>query len=450
MKRYLIASLLFTLLAVAIYFTLSAVKKPQELRGKAAVPPEQGSATVTLSPSNPTVIVGQKATLAMSANIQSGKADGFQVIAYFAGVVPADLKFTPATIATMTVVKSTIEDVPQTTGDPSAPQSKLTLAYLTDNPESQFSGTGLPVPLGTFSMTPTQAGTMSITFDNTLSKITRADKAAPLPAEQVKDVLIFPENGTIAFATPTPTSTPTPTATPTPTNTPTPTFTPTPTPTPILPDFRINNVTKSTDGKSLTIEVCNDSKKGTDKQFSVALENPATAETRSFMTQIFGAPGCGKPALLCNGLGTICHGPTLIATADSTNVIAESNENNNSLTVAMPTPTPTNTPTPTFTPTPTPTNTPTPTPTNTPTPSFTPSPTPTNSPTPTPVSCRREDINRNGFVNMDDYQLLIDNFFFTNPQEPRADINHDGIVDLTDYSMLVLAYDPDHGTPSCQ
>ncbi|MBI4065542.1 hypothetical protein HY409_04225, partial [Candidatus Gottesmanbacteria bacterium] len=58
----------------------------------------------------------------------------------------------------------------------------------------------------------------------------------------------------------------------------------------------------------------------------------------------------------------------------------------------------------------------------------------------TPISCQKEDINRDGFVDFDDYTLLLQNFFSTSPAQPRADINGDGIVDLTDYSLLVLKY----------
>lgn len=242
-RGYLTTAIVLAFLAIGIFFTLSGVKKSKELRGKAAVPKEQGSAIITFSPENTEYILGNPATIAMKANIQTYSVDGFQVVAYFAGIVPNNLSFTPATIAGLLRVKSVIEDVPRTTGSPGAPSSKLTLAYITENPESQYSGWSIPITLGNLSFTPLATGSMQITYDNTLSKITKSDKSAPLPAEQVKDILAFPESSTLTFSAPTPTPTPTVTPTPMPTNSPTPTSTtiPTPTPTPyIIGDTQVN------------------------------------------------------------------------------------------------------------------------------------------------------------------------------------------------------------------
>lgn len=98
---------------------------------------------------------------------------------------------------------------------------------------------------------------------------------------------------------------------------------------------------------------------------------------------------------------------------------------------------------------PVPTNTPV-VPTATRVPSLTPTRTPTRTPTPTigaasptvtakPTSCR-EDINRDGFVDLTDYSLLSVDFFRNPPSNPNTDINQDGITDLTDYSRLVSRF----------
>lgn len=397
-RGYLIAAVVLVLLAIGIFVTLSAIKKPQELRKKAAVPPEQGSATVTLSPPYGPFVVGQPATVVLNANIQMSKVDGFQIIAYFAGDVPANLSFTPATISGMAVVKSAIEDLPQPTGDPYAPSSKLTLAYITENPDAQYPGTGIPVELGNLSFTPQTSGAMQMTYDQTLSKIIRSDKTTQLPNDQVKDLLIYPENKTLAFIIP---------ATPTP-----------------IPTFSNLSATFLKDQATFQF-----SYSGAPSFYRVHLS------TNINMTyDVYGSFGQGYQSPI------IVNNPTkwdkyscgrLLFWAIQSDVPIQSQVQ--SATVTCPTPTPTPTPNPTVT------NTPVPTP------SFTPTPTPQ-------ITCINEDINRDGYVDSGDYKVLLENFFSTSPSQPRADINRDGIVDLTDYSMLVVKYDPNHqhGTPGCQ
>lgn len=78
-------------------------------------------------------------------------------------------------------------------------------------------------------------------------------------------------------------------------------------------------------------------------------------------------------------------------------------------------------------------------PTASPTPS--PSPTPTVTPTATPVVYRDADINQDGFVNIQDYVKLWENYSLTNPSVARADINKDGRVNIRDYALLYEAFE---------
>lgn len=106
---------------------------------------------------------------------------------------------------------------------------------------------------------------------------------------------------------------------------------------------------------------------------------------------------------------------------------------------SSPAPTLTPTPTPSLTPTPIPTSTPTPLPTLTPTPTPTlaPTPTPTLTPTPTPIPILG-DIDKNGKVDIFDYNLLLENFAWKgNPGENIADLDTDGDVDILDYNLLL-------------
>ena len=109
---------------------------------------------------------------------------------------------------------------------------------------------------------------------------------------------------------------------------------------------------------------------------------------------------------------------------------------------------PTNTPTPSPTVTLTPTLIPTATPTITPKPTVTPTPSPRPtaipSPTSTPVILLG-DINKDGVVNILDYNLLISCYgkkFYTSIciAKNAADLNGDGVVNGIDYNILLRAF----------
>lgn len=85
----------------------------------------------------------------------------------------------------------------------------------------------------------------------------------------------------------------------------------------------------------------------------------------------------------------------------------------------------------------TPTESPTPTPSGSPSATPSPSASASVSPTPTPLVCNPSDINKDGISDLTDYSILANDFFKTNPANPRSDINLDGIVDVTDYSLFV-------------
>jgi hypothetical protein len=84
--------------------------------------------------------------------------------------------------------------------------------------------------------------------------------------------------------------------------------------------------------------------------------------------------------------------------------------------------------------------TPVPTPTLAPTPTVvpTPFPTPTNTPSPTPGSgaCQGADIDKNGAVNIFDYNILVGNFGKSG-SGLQGDIDNNGTVNIFDYNTLV-------------
>ena len=96
-----------------------------------------------------------------------------------------------------------------------------------------------------------------------------------------------------------------------------------------------------------------------------------------------------------------------------------------------------NVPVPTAVPTPLPTPTPIP-------PTPTPTPTPTTippTPTPNPACPLDADLSNDNRVDIDDYTLLIRDFF-KEGDNLSSDINCDGSVDIDDYSMLIQRFTP--------
>ncbi|MBU1326791.1 S-layer homology domain-containing protein [Patescibacteria group bacterium] len=199
-KKLLLAAVGFIALSIALVVTLYAVRKNQELRRKAAVP--GGPASIVLSPSSKDFPIGTPVALTLSANIVDKAVDGFQVSASFSGNLPADLSFEPASISGLILAKNTLE---------SANGGKiLKLAFLTQNPSQPYANISF-ITLGQIAMTPREAGTITITYDTTLTKIAQNKTA--------QDIVNIPQEQTYIFTPP-----PTPTTPPAPTTSPVPIF----------------------------------------------------------------------------------------------------------------------------------------------------------------------------------------------------------------------------------
>lgn len=50
------------------------------------------------------------------------------------------------------------------------------------------------------------------------------------------------------------------------------------------------------------------------------------------------------------------------------------------------------------------------------------------------------DINQSGFTDIEDYGIMVNNFFLMPPNYARADVNGDGLVDIGDYTILAKNY----------
>jgi len=213
-------------------------------------------------------------------------------------------------------------------------------------------------------------------------------------------------------ATPTPTLSPSPTSSPSPK----PTNTPTPTPT---PSYSLT-VTYPNGGESFVDNSTpiNVTWKSSNNLDSVELYYISQNGNVDGITQV---PDTGSYSWIPHTIYPTQTQYKIGLYGRANYIIVASGLSDNYFTIAQPTPTPT----PTLSPTPTPTSTPT--------------------PTPTPPSCNTADLNKDGVVNGTDLNILLSDFFKTNPTNPRSDINGDGIVDITDYSLLVAQYNQSSG-----
>ena len=218
----------------------------QEIRQQASTP--NGSGTIKISPETTSFSSGSQQTLIITVNmgVPQVDIDGIQYIADITGTIPDDLAFTEATISGLNPITASLVD---TTGG-----KKLSVAYLT-SPPNVYSANDQDLVVGTLSFTTPDTGSMTITFDPTLSKILQNQTGGDILRTPGLDTYTFgttsatnsptPTPGSGATATPTPTPvggtggggeestpTPTPTATATPVTTAEATATATPTPTP--------------------------------------------------------------------------------------------------------------------------------------------------------------------------------------------------------------------------
>ena len=211
LKQLIITALIIVGLVLSVY----ATKKVQDLRNKAAVP--QGPAVLNLTPDSSSIPVDKDSTVSLSIQIdKSYPVDGIQVQAEIIGKVPENFVFTPHVPEGLRVAKNTLKNTNN--------GKKLTLAYITNNPQNPFVNEGL-VNLGSFVFTPKEEGNLNVKFSTTVSKVSKNKTA--------EDLLTYPQDYTYTFVTPptqVPSSTPTPTPTANPSMSPSPTRKPTATP----------------------------------------------------------------------------------------------------------------------------------------------------------------------------------------------------------------------------
>lgn len=226
--KLVLGSLLFLVVAIGGGAGFYLSQNSQELRQQASVP--NGTGTIKITPATTDLPAGSQQTLIISINtgVSQIDIDGVQYIADITGTIPDDLAFTEATITGLSPITASLVDT--------SSGKKLSVAYLT-SPPNVYSANDQDLVVGTLSFTTPDTGSMTVTFDPTLSKI--------LQNQTGGDILRTPGSDTYTFsaaeASNSPTPTPTPdleaTATPTPTpgtggeNSPSPTATPTPTPT---------------------------------------------------------------------------------------------------------------------------------------------------------------------------------------------------------------------------
>ena len=193
--RSKIALLVAIILVGTLVILLFALRQSQDIRNKAAV--QNGPAQLVMTPSSTSITAGSPLALTLSANTQNLPLDGIQVVVRFSGSIPANLAFTKTVPTGFVSVRDTLRQ----DGDSTLHE----LLYTTPDPGSQPFRAEPIIPLGAYTGTAPQSGTMTVTFDTKLSKI--------LQNGQAQDILRSPDNQSYEFV-PGPTATATPTPTP--------------------------------------------------------------------------------------------------------------------------------------------------------------------------------------------------------------------------------------------
>jgi len=189
MKKLILPALAIFVLLGGLIMAIILTKQNQDIREKAATP--SGTTSIVLSPGTGNLAAGSQATIAINANTGSLSIDGFQVIATVSGTIPTDLQFVPFVPTGMQQLLSSLS---------AGVTRTLKLAYVTQDTQAPFSAGS--TSLGQFKFTVPASGTMTITFDNDLTKIAQNQTS--------QDVLAIPTPATYTFLTGDPGTSPTP------------------------------------------------------------------------------------------------------------------------------------------------------------------------------------------------------------------------------------------------
>lgn len=210
------------ILIIGIIAATVLTYQSQEFRRRAA-PGDQ--APITLDPGGTQFSPNSNQKITIRANTQNFQVDGIQVILDFSGNIPSDLKInTPESISGLNKVAAHVQD--------HEGNKRIFLAYITSNPQAPYSTNSNQVTLGEIEMTTPASGNLTISFNQTLTKILQnqsSDNIAHLP--QTSHSYSFSGSGTPATTEPTNPPTQAPATNP-PTQAPAtnpPTQTPTPT-----------------------------------------------------------------------------------------------------------------------------------------------------------------------------------------------------------------------------
>lgn len=136
------------------------------------------------SPSGATIPADTLSTIAIHAKgIGKVQLDGIQVVADFSGTIPGDLTIQAASILGMSAVVQSVT----TTGT----TATITLVQLSSTPLSPYSSTGEDLLLATIQFTSPASGTMTITPNNSLTKILESSTGTNLLSPQSPTTFSF-------------------------------------------------------------------------------------------------------------------------------------------------------------------------------------------------------------------------------------------------------------------
>ncbi len=246
-------------LIATVVVALFLVKRSSDNRQRAATSTGTARFLFTIPGGSTSFAAGSQVTMTLSASgTGQSQVDGFQLVANITGAVPSAMTFTPATVNGLTRVLPSADGTrPAFTDITNGKQ--LTVVYLGAN-QTPYNANGGTVTLGTITFTAPENGTITVSIDQTKSKILQTVTGTDLlslqsPTEFSVATRVSPTPTASSTPRPvTPTPTVMPTATPRPV-TPTPTAMPTATPRPATPTPSPITTASPSPNASVTIQL---------------------------------------------------------------------------------------------------------------------------------------------------------------------------------------------------
>ncbi|MEO8581446.1 MAG: cohesin domain-containing protein [Patescibacteria group bacterium] len=175
-------TLLIVVLILIIPVIFLSIKNSKSNNLQASIP--NGTATISLSPASTQLVPNTHQNVDVLINTSQEHVDGIQTIVLFTGTIPSDLSFSPNIIPGLTAIVNTTE--------PTSNGKKISVAFITSNPQQPFTTNSALTKIGTFSFTVPPTGTMNVAFNQQSTSVIQSVTS--------KDILRPPLDSAYTFA----------------------------------------------------------------------------------------------------------------------------------------------------------------------------------------------------------------------------------------------------------